>query len=179
MVAAKLVSAWLQDSRTTYVFVKLIDLHVCVQRSSRRWDIFLGLEIDRPLLVLLNAIKCFTIHSKQQLVRYLQETLRFSRLRVFHLLLHVTKRLRLELSQPLNTSGPEEDVNDEGRRSDGIGDEPQIFLTQFLRCDENKTKLFPLFVKSLTENINCAHGVLVGQGSSKQHRAVLNKRGQY
>ncbi|CAB4001311.1 Hypothetical predicted protein [Paramuricea clavata] len=32
----------------------------------------------------------------------------------------------------------------------------------FLRYDENKTELFPLIVKSLTENINCAHGVFVG-----------------
>lgn len=29
--------------------------------------------------------------------------------------------------------------------------------------------------RSLTENINCAHVVFVGQGSFKQHRAVLNK----
>ncbi|CAB4022060.1 Hypothetical predicted protein, partial [Paramuricea clavata] len=35
-------------------------------------------------------------------------------------------------------------------------------LSTFLRCDENKTELFPLIVKSLTENINCANGVFVG-----------------
>ena len=42
----------------------------------------------------------------------------------------------------------------------------------FLRCDENKTELFPLIVKSLAENINCVHGIFVG---SVEDRAVSNQ----
>ncbi len=44
--------------------------------------------------------------------------------------------------------------------------------SMFVRCDKNKTELFSPIVKSLTENINCAHGVFIG---TVEDGAVSNK----
>ena len=83
----------------------------------------------------------------------------FSKTAIFF---HMCKKDVLRVvSQPLNTSGPKEEVNGGSLRELAISRTGMNLKSSHLRCDENKTELFALIVKSLTENINGAHGVFV------------------
>lgn len=83
----------------------------------------------------------------------------FSKTAIFY---HVSIKDVLQVvSQPLNTSGPKEEVNGGGLRELAISWTGMNLKSSLFRCDGNKTELFALIVKSLTDNINGAHGVFV------------------